>query len=244
MALRKAATFLFILSIPIALITTNIRAAVNEPHLYDFSIDQYNGAIVSGIPATELKAANRQLISYFNDNEQRAISIVVTDNEGDDISLFKPHETIHLSDVKDLLKKVFAIQTGAVIFALVFVASAVIWAGEATARTLAHSLLRASGLTIAVIVLAAIAAVAGFDDIWNRFHLLAFTNDFWQLSPSSDHLIQMFPERFWQLAILVICAFTILEALVLGAIAGVYIHYSRRSSQDVNNDISHPAPEA
>lgn len=244
MALRKAATLLFILSIPVALITTNIRAAVNEPHLYDFSIDQYNGAIVSGIPATELKSANRQLIGYFNDNEQRAINVVVTDSEGSDISLFKPHEIIHLSDVKDLLKKVFAVQTGAAIFALVFVASVVIWSGEATARTLAHSLLRASALTIAVIALAAIAAVAGFDAIWNRFHLLAFTNDFWQLSPSSDHLIQMFPEKFWQLAILVVCAFTILEALVLGAIAGGYIHYSRPSSQDGTGDISHPAPEA
>ena len=244
MALRKAATLLFILSIPIALITTNIRAAVNEPHFYDFSIDQYNGAIVSGIPATELKTANRQLISYFNDNEQRAINIVVTDDEGSDISLFKPHETIHLSDVKNLLKKVFAIQTGAVAFALLFVASVVIWAGEATARTLAYSLVRGSGLTIAVIVLAAIGAAAGFDDIWNRFHLLAFTNDFWQLSPSSDHLIQMFPERFWQLAILIICAFTILEALALGAIAGIYIYYSRRPSQDGTSNISHPAPEA
>ena len=171
--------------------------------------------------------ANRQLISYFNDDYQRTIRIIVTDNNDSQVSLFNPRETAHLADVKNLFKKVFAIQVGAIVYALAFIAAIFIWSREASLRTLARLLLYASGLTTAVIVLTGISALVGFDNFWDRFHILAFTNDLWQLNPDRDHLIQMFPEEFWQMAVLIIGTVTIIEAVVLAAISALYLRSSK-----------------
>ena len=209
------------------LITTNIRAAANEPRLYDFGVDRYAAAAVSGIPADELKRANRDLIRYFNHDEQRTVRIVVTDDSGQEVSLFNPRETAHLSDVKGLFKKVFAIQMGALIYALAFVVTVFLWAKETPLRALATALLRASGLTVAVVALAGLGALVGFDDLWTRFHFLAFTNDLWRLNPASDHLIQMFPQNFWMVATFIIGGFTLLESLILAVVSGLYLHGTR-----------------
>jgi uncharacterized membrane protein len=42
-----------------------------------------------------------------------------------------------------------------------------------------------------------------------------FTNDFWQLDPDTDRLIQMFPEEFWAEATFIVGALTVGEALAI-----------------------------
>src|SRR6185503_1789790 len=48
-AFRKLATLLFILAIPVALITTNLRFMVNEPRVYTYAIDQYDVVRLTGV---------------------------------------------------------------------------------------------------------------------------------------------------------------------------------------------------
>ena len=57
-----------------------------------------------------------------------------------------------------------------------------------------------SRLLFGVLVIGAVGVMVaiGFESTWERFHELAFTNDLWLLNPRTDHLIQMFPEPFWQ----------------------------------------------
>jgi integral membrane protein (TIGR01906 family) len=70
---------------------------------------------------------------------------------------------------------------------------------------------------------AGVGALVGFEELWTRFHLLAFTNDLWKLDPDTDHLIQMFPEDFWLDATLLVAGLTALEALALLAASAVYL---------------------
>ncbi len=75
-------------------------------------------------------------------------------------------------------------------------------------------------------------ALTGFDAAWSQFHVIAFANDFWQLNPRTDHLIQMFPEAFWERATVAIGGAIIMEAAFIAAAAGLYLYLTRAQAED------------
>jgi len=138
--------------------------------------------------------------------------------------LFNARETAHMSDVRDLVRALFGAQVLAVALALTLaVAMLALW----PPRALAAACLYGAFLTAGIIAAAGFLAVTGFDSAWTRFHTLFFSNDLWRLDPSSDHLIQMFPEPFWQKITIVLGAVTIVEALLMAAVSGLYLYISR-----------------
>ena len=85
---------------------------------------------------------------------------------------------------------------------------------------------------LALVGASAVLAYTGFEDAWRQFHFLAFTNDLWELDPDTDHLIQMFPQGFWFDITLLIGAFTMLEALLIGGVSGVYLYLTRWDGEE------------
>jgi integral membrane protein (TIGR01906 family) len=219
--LRRVATVLFVLSIPLLLITSNVRWAANESRLYEYSLDHYDAEARSGIARVELDYAARDLIRYFND-DRPTIQTLVT-QAGQPVPLYNERETSHLHDVKDLFRAVFRVQEASLAFALVYVVGVFVWAGEAPLRLLARTVLATSAFTLGLLGLAAVGTLVNFDELWTKFHLLAFTNDLWKLDPNTDHLIQMFPEDFWLDATLLVAGLTAVEALALLAAATAYL---------------------
>jgi len=73
----------------------------------------------------------------------------------------------------------------------------------------------------------------GFDSAWTQFHQLAFSNDFWQLNPRTDHLIQMFPEAFWQEVTTLIVMAILLEAFLIVGASVVYLLLTRPLDADL-----------
>jgi integral membrane protein (TIGR01906 family) len=76
-------------------------------------------------------------------------------------------------------------------------------------------------------------AVSGFDGAWTQFHVVAFSNDLWQLDPDTDHLIQMFPEAFWFDVTALIVAATIAQAALLAGLSGIYLFVTRERAEKV-----------
>ena len=62
---RTAATLLFILSIPVALVTANIRFMANEPRVYQYAIDEFDAVATTGIERDELIRAGRDRVRAF-----------------------------------------------------------------------------------------------------------------------------------------------------------------------------------
>ena len=241
--LRSFAILLFVLSVPIALILTNIRITASQPAVYDYSVETYDAAGATGIPQKELKRANRELSGYLNSDDQRFLRIIVQDNAGQEQPLFSAKETAHLADVKTLFRRVFFVQEAAIAYALAFVAAAVLWAREMSLRRLASLLMQGGMVTIGVLISAGIGALVGFEALWEQFHFLAFANDFWALNPNRDHLIQMFPEEFWFDITLAIGAITILEALLLMSVAGAYLYVTREETAATASGASAAGPD-
>jgi hypothetical protein len=72
-----------------------------------------------------------------------------------------------------------------------------------------------------------VIAASGFDSAWTEFHVVAFSNDLWQLDPTRDHLIQMYPERFWLEVTTLIVTLTLLEGALIGGATAGYLLLSR-----------------
>lgn len=222
---RHFAAFLFIIALPVAFVTTNVRIVLNEPRVYTYAADHFDSPETTGIARGELLRASGELRDYFN-NDQDTVFVRVQ-QDGQPVSLFNNRETAHLRDVKTLLRAMFRVQEAAVIFVLAYVVTVFIWAREGNLRSLARQAAISAGVGVAVIAAIGLAVLVGFDATSDRFHRLLFSNDFWLLDPARDHLIQMFPDAFWQDISLWIGIGTIVELAALAAAAGVYLWTTR-----------------
>jgi integral membrane protein (TIGR01906 family) len=227
---------IFVVALPLALIGTNVRLLFTSSPLYTFALSSYDVPAVTGIPREELARAMAEIRDYFT-NDQELLRITVVDDRGRTDPLFTPREVIHMRDVKELVQGIFRVQEISLLLIAAYVALRLAverrraWAGLAR-------LVRASMLgTLAVAVAFGISTLIGFDRLFTRFHEISFSNDFWQLDPRQDHLVQMFPQDFWLVSTVVLAGLTIVEVLALLALAWAYLQ--RRDPATLTPD---PAP--
>jgi integral membrane protein (TIGR01906 family) len=228
--IRILAAFVFIVSIPVALVTSNIRYMANEARVYRYAIDQYDAVATTGIARDELIRAGAEIRAYFNNNE-KTLSINVREG-GHEASLFNPRETAHMQDVKDRFLIMNKAQEFSVLYALGYIAVVVLWAREVSLRALAIQVAAGSAVCIVVIGIIGAIGAAGFDSAWENFHQILFTNDFWQLNPATDHLIQMFPPAFWENIVFFIGTLVLAESVLLVVGALIYIGASRHHATE------------
>src|SRR5207302_11152012 len=91
-----------------------------------------------------------------------------------------------------LFLRLQVIAAGVVLLRLAFAV-----AFDRVAVPVGRELLWSTGLMVALVVLVGVLSLMDFDALWTRFHQIAFRNDLWQLDPSRDYLIMLFPEPFW-----------------------------------------------
>ena len=193
--LRHVATGLFIVTVPVFLVLTFVRIAAVEPRVHEYGFSRYDAVERTGIDRAQLDLAARDIIRYFrNDDEFLAILVTV---DGQEQPLFTEREVLHMKDVKDLMGLTFRVHEAAFVYVVAFVVAVLVWNRERPIDELASRLRFAGIATVALLGVAASAVVVGFDSLFRQFHLLSFANDFWQLDPKRDHLVQMYPQGFW-----------------------------------------------
>ncbi|MDE2933572.1 MAG: TIGR01906 family membrane protein [Chloroflexota bacterium] len=222
----------FVLAVPILLFTTNIRFLASDTGYLEGGLRRHDAAESTGIALNELDYAVGAIVRYFEDDADTLRILVFTG--GQEAALFSEDETLHMEDVKGLMRTIFRANEVALGFVLAYVAATVLWAGERSGRTLAKETLAAVGAGALVGVAVGIVALVGFDGAWNQLHEVLFTNDLWLLDPRTDRLIQMFPETFWAEATFIVVGMALAEAVVLVGAAGGYLWFTRppRAEQD------------
>ncbi len=229
MAMRfaaHAATAAFTLALPVLLFTSAIRVLAVDTAFAERGLREHGAAAATGLALAELDRAAAAIVRYFEDDAE-TLRIIVSDGDGE-LALFNEVETQHMRDVKALMRALFRANEAALGFVLAYAGAAVLWSGERTVRQLAKRTLAAVGVgAAAALAVGAMALVLGFDRFWSQFHEIAFTNDFWRLDPSSDRLIQMYPEPFWQEASLIAGGLTLGAAAALAALAGACLWFTR-----------------
>lgn len=226
-AFRAVSSFLFVLCIPLALLTSTIRFVANEPRIYIYAVDSFDAPDTTGVERAELLRASSEIRRYFNDGEE---TLQIRVAQGDrEISLFNERETAHMKDVKERFTVMNHVQEFSVLYLIVYVAAVVLWGREITTRRLAIQTALGALVVLVGVALAGVIGAAGFDGAWRDFHEVLFTNDLWLLNPSTDHLIQMFPPEFWQNIVFFIGLLTAAEAAFLLIGAGIYFGASRHA---------------
>ena len=219
------ATAAFVLALPILLFTTNIRFLASDTGYLEGGLRRHDAAENTGIALGELDYAVGAIVRYFEDDADTLRLLVFTD--GEETALFSAEETLHMEDVKGLMRAIFRANEVALGFVIAYVAGAVLWSGERSGRDLAKATLAAVGVGAAVGIAVGVLAIVGFESAWERLHEIIFTNDLWLLDPRTDRLIQMFPESFWQEATFIVVGLALAEAVALVALAGAYLWFTR-----------------
>jgi len=218
-----AAKWLFMLCLPILLLTASIGWAVNSLWLYEYGFQKYNVSQTTGLTEVELDKAATGLISYFNSDEEH-ISLTVVKN-GEPFVLFNQQEVAHLRDVKGLIWLDYWVLLGTLVYALAYAGVSLFWRKEW--RRLARGVAGGSGITLVLGLALGLGTMLGFDQLFLKFHLISFTNELWQLDPAKDYLIMLFPQGFFYDAALFCALATAGLAIILSGVAGSYLLFTR-----------------
>ncbi len=218
-----AARWLFILCLPILLLTASLGWAVNSLWLYKYGFQKYDASQTTGLAEVELETAATGLISYFNSDDEDITLTVVKD--GEPFELFNEREVAHLRDVKNLIWLDYCFLLGTLIYILGYAGFSLIRGKDW--RWLAWGLVWGSGITLALILALGVGILLGFDQLFWQFHVISFANELWQLDPARDYLIMLFPQDFWYDAALCCTLVVALGAVVLGGVAGGYLLSTR-----------------
>ena len=235
---------LFVIAVPLFLITNSVTWAVNDLRLYEHGFDKYDISRATGIDDDGLMSAARQIRGYFNSTDEPIE--IRAEIFGEERELFNQREVLHMRDVKHLIWGVYGVGAAAAVYLLGFVGIGFFIHRRSFVPALSRHVLWGSCLTLAVVVLVGLAALVGFDSLFLAFHRLSFSNDFWMLDPTRDYLVRMFPQGFWFDATLFVALSTITQAVALGGIAGGGLAFRRWRERKTQQEplLRHPSKAA
>jgi len=220
---------LFILCLPMLLLTASITWAANSLWLYQHGFEKYDVSRTTGLAEAELDRVARELITYFRSGDKHITLTVVKD--GEPVELFTEREIIHLWEVKMLFRLVYYLLASTLAFVIVYSAVMLRRQRGRAWRVLSSGILKASILTLGVMGAAALAVIAAFGPLFWWFHEILFfffEGDYWILDPAKHYLIQLFPQGFWYDAFLLCGGITAGLAVILGGVSGRYLLLKRR----------------
>ncbi|MBA7484996.1 hypothetical protein ES707_20527 [subsurface metagenome] len=232
--LTLTAKWLFILCLPVLLLTASIGWAVNSQWLYENGFEKYNVSQTTSLANSELEMAASGLISYFNSDEE-AIDLTVT-KDGQPFPLFSQREVAHLKDVKGLIRLDYWVMLGTGVYAISYPGINLFWRRKEYRRRLAWSVVGGCGITLGLMLVLGLAAILDFDQFFLQFHLFSFANDLWQLDPTKDYLIMLFPQNFWYDATMFCALGTVVMAVILAGVAGGYLISTRSKAAQKSID--------
>jgi len=212
---RKLSLFLLILALPLLCFTLNIRWALNDLTLYTFGFEKYEISRHTGIGDRDLTNIASTIIEYWNSPDE-LIEVSL-----DHTPLFNEREVIHMKDVKGLVNGLYLVQWLALItFGCSIFIGFVLRTGNYPTR-LAYMLGISGLISTGVIILLSIVLSIGFPWAFYVFHIISFSNDYWQLDPQKDYLVRLFPQGFWFDATMAIVLATFVQCLLFAALGWV-----------------------
>lgn len=209
---------ILILLIPLIIIGSAIRVALTPL----FISVEYR---LPGFPSDEYGFSTEDRLTWSNYSIEYLLGRVSHDELAsttlqDGSPLFNQRELAHMLDVRVLTHQVLNLWQVLVLVLIAFIILGIIF-------NLRHEILislkRGALLTILLILSVLIYLAINFNQLFTQFHQLFFEGDSW-LFLMSDHLIRLFPLRFWRDIFIFIGG---LSALVSVAILVIPIQISR-----------------
>ena len=106
---------LFLICIPVFLITSNARWAINDIRLYEYEFDRYKISQSTGLEKEQLLYVGKQIQDYFNALDNGLLDVRLGSQNGE-LALFTQTEILHMHDVKGLVRGTYHLQEGSLLF--------------------------------------------------------------------------------------------------------------------------------
>ena len=209
----KSLPFVFVLLLPIPLITSNVRLAFDSLTLYRYGFEQYSVKYTTGLDMDQLMYVAEDIRDYFNSAKPLLDTEVLIG--GDKVNLFNERETLHMKDVKTLVKRVHIMQICAGTLILAYVVLMLIISGRRAVTDLLSQVLRSCLLTTMAVVILGVLFVIGFDQVFQGFHILSFEQGTWTFDPRYNYLTRLFTMGFFQDALFFVAISVALQALLI-----------------------------
>lgn len=220
---------LFIVAVPLFLVTASVAWAFNSGSVYERGFDKYQISSYTGITRADLVQVAADIRHYFNSGEEPLA--VRTRIFGEERDLFNSREATHMRDVKRLIWGVYIIAVLSTVYLLATAGWGLARYRRRFAETLARRCLWGGGVTLALLLAVGLFALVGFDRLFLTFHQISFANDLWQLDPRTDYLVALFPQNFWFDATMWVATRAVAGSLVVTVFSGGYLLYLRRAAR-------------
>ncbi|MGA3094195.1 MAG: TIGR01906 family membrane protein [Dehalococcoidales bacterium] len=211
------ARWVFIISIPVLLLSATLGWAFNSLWIYKAGFAKYDVGQALGLSPSELDRSARELIAYFNNPHQEFLDINVTYDTGETAPLFDQADILHMKDVKGLVWVDYRLLLAAMFYSLIYVLVSSIWNKRSVRRDLALGASWGGGATVGLLCFLGVFAVTSFDWFFTTFHEIFFPQGNWQFPPG-DHMITLFPDGFWSDVTLLVGIVTLGLALAVGGL--------------------------
>ncbi len=212
-------TTAFAIALPLAVISTVVLGLVHDAGFYHDGEVRYRVDLATGLPQDVHDRINLGIVRFFEGTESLPNALRATAAPPD---VFSQKEILHMNDVREVIRFFGSIQVIAGVVCLVTILIVVSRWRQGGRQFLSRALVVSAIGTFAVGLVVAAITFFAFDSLFLFFHKMTFHNDFWELDPRTDHLIQMFPFEFWYDA-MVLVSERVLGATVLSGLVGVLL---------------------
>lgn len=216
--MRGLVSLAFVLLLPLLIIGTSLRGLVTDRDLMLRGFRDNHVATTTGLDDPQLQRIADAFVAYLQAPPGQ-IQMQVT-AFGQSRLLFNDKEVGHMEDVQGLIQ--FFLRMQIVAAAAVALRVVVAIGSDHATAPIGRDLLWSTALMVALVALVGVLSLMDFDALWTRFHQIAFRNDLWQLDPSRDYLIMLFPEPFWFTATISMATRVALQTVLI-AIVGLVL---------------------
>ena len=216
---RGLISLAFVLLLPLLVISTSLRGLVTDRDFMLRGFRDNQVATTTGLDDAQLQRIADAFVAYFQ-GPPGQIQMQVT-AFGRSRALFNDREVTHMEDVQALIQWFLRIQLVAGAVVVLRVAFGIVF--DRSPAAIGREMLWSTGLMVALVVLVGVLSLMDFEGLWTRFHQIAFRNDLWQLDPTRDYLIMLFPEPFWFTATINMATSVALQTVLIAAIGVVLL---------------------
>jgi hypothetical protein len=200
-ALRPILSLLFVLAIPLLLISSSVRWLTEDRSLYVAGFAKYGVSARTGLSEAQLEQVADAFISYFRGPEGRlAIEAVLN---GQPRQLFNEREVLHMEDVQKIVHGFHTLQIASILTVLTVIGVGFALWRQSFANALGWMAVWGAGLTIGLLALVGVLSLLDFQALFVRFHI---------------YLIMLFPLGFWLDATFRLVAMIAAGAVAVGAV--------------------------
>jgi len=219
-ATNNLAVVIFVLAIPTFLVTSNVRLAFDSLSLYRYGFERYDVVQTTGLDIGQLMVVAQDIRDYFYSSQDLLdVKIYIGLEQR---NLFNQGEILHMKDVKKLVMLVHRVQELTMVYMAFYVALALLITKGRSADVVLGRVMKGSLVTVAIFVLAGLASLVGFDQIFNQFHVISFTSGTYTFDPRYNYLTRLFTEGFFMQATLFIAISVVVQAALLALIAWAF----------------------